>query len=264
MAGYFGTEAQQRLQAQAEASVDFITSTPGACQNGRMMGCDDPERLGWDRIDAFLDRDGACGFRLIEAGKVDEIKSQLLDRAYRLDTWDVFVADQKAATAACEAILSRRLPDDLAELVLPTDPLGEPVKRAQALMGTAGIVPFSGSFLTGSCGPAKTVALGNGAKDVVAAAHCYMPHNAYSPFQSYAWGGLVAVAENLRGNGLGNFINARMIISAFRDLGATHIYELVSATNTASRRMVEACGLRLEPALVCGAATPARQERFTR
>ena len=29
MAGYFGTEMQQRLQAQAEASVPFINATPG-------------------------------------------------------------------------------------------------------------------------------------------------------------------------------------------------------------------------------------------
>jgi len=42
MAGYFGTSTQQRLQAQAEANVDFIKATPGACQTGRMMGCDDP------------------------------------------------------------------------------------------------------------------------------------------------------------------------------------------------------------------------------
>ena len=45
MPGYFGTEMQQRLQAQAEASVDFIDATPGACQTGRTMGCDDPDQL---------------------------------------------------------------------------------------------------------------------------------------------------------------------------------------------------------------------------
>jgi len=37
MAGYFGTEAQQRSQALAEANVAFINETPGACQNVRMM-----------------------------------------------------------------------------------------------------------------------------------------------------------------------------------------------------------------------------------
>jgi hypothetical protein len=46
MAGYFGTEMQQRLQAQAEASVAFVNATPGACQAGHFMASDDPDRLG--------------------------------------------------------------------------------------------------------------------------------------------------------------------------------------------------------------------------
>jgi len=37
-----------------------------------------------------------------------------------------------------------------------------------------------------------------------------------------------------------------MIVSVFRDLNATHVYELISPTNLPSRRMVEACGLRHE------------------
>lgn len=77
MSGYFGTEVQQRLQAQAEASVDFINVTPGACQTGRTMGCDDPDRFGWELIDKILNRDGICGFRMIPASKADELKSRL-------------------------------------------------------------------------------------------------------------------------------------------------------------------------------------------
>jgi RimJ/RimL family protein N-acetyltransferase len=91
-----------------------------------------------------------------------------------------------------------------------------------------------------------------------------MPHNAYSPYHDYAWGGLVAVAEPHRGKGLGKVINALMIDRVFRDLKASHIYELVSASNVVSRRMVEACGLRLEPALTCGMATPHQSGRFTK
>ena len=55
-----------------------------------------------------------------------------------------------------------------------------------------------------------------------------------------------------------------MIVSVFRDLGAAHVYELVSAKNVPSRRMVEACGLRHEPGLVCGIAIPNDGALFTR
>jgi hypothetical protein len=131
-------------------------------------------------------------------------------------------------------------------------------------MGAAGIVPFSGSLLVGAVGPATTVAVGDPEGNVVAVAHGYMPHNAHSVYHRYAWGGLVAVAESQRGKGLGNYVNARMVVDVFRDLDATHIYELVSATNIPSRRMVASCGLQLEPNLICGVIAPTEGARFTR
>ena len=263
MAGYFGTEAQQRLQALAEASADFIDATPGACQSGRTMGCDDPDRLGWPQIDAFLDRDGVCGFRLIPATKVAELKSHLLARDYRLDSWDVFLADRAAALTASEAVVARGLPDGLRVMAAPTEPENDYVRRIQNLMAAAGVVPFSGSMLTGAARGMTTV-VGDDKGNPVATAHCYLPHNVHSAYASYAWGGLVAVADAWRGKGLGNYVNARMTVSACRDLGATHLYELVSTTNIASRRMVEASGLRLEPSLFCGIAARNDSPRFTR
>lgn len=264
MSGYFGTEAQQHLQAQAEACVDFIRQTPGACQTGRTMGCDDPDRLGWDRIDEFLDRDGICGFRLISVDKAEELRSHLMTRNFRFDTWDVFIADRTTALAASEAIMSKGLPDGLADMDKPTQPEDEHTARIQRLMGAAGVVPFSGSLLVGASGPATTVAVGDRDGTVVAAAHGYLPHNGFSSYRGYAWGGLVAVAEPQRGKGLGNYINACMIVSVFRDLGATHVYELVSASNLPSRRMVSSCGLSHEQGLVCGIATPNDSVHFTR
>ena len=70
--------------------------------------------------------------------------------------------------------------------------------------------------------------------------------------------------EHTTREGLGNYINARMIVSVFRDLDATHIYELVSTSNVPSRRMVASCGLRHEQGLVCGIATAKDSARFTR
>jgi hypothetical protein len=263
MTGYFGTPAQQRLQARAEESAEFIRQTPGACQACRMLGCADPERFGWDRIDRILEHDGTIGFRLIPADQTESLQARLSERAFRLDTWDVFVADRGHGLAACEAIVRAGPPADLREIEL-SDPADDGTRRIQALMAGAGVVPFSGSFLAGRFGAAETVALAQADGTVVAAAHCYRPHNPHSPFSSYAWGGLVAVDQSRRGEGLGRFINARIVVAAFRELGATHIYELVSAANTASRRMIAACGLRHEPGLVCGVASPLDAGRFSR
>ena len=264
MSGYFGTEYQQKLQALAEASVEFINSTPGACQTGRMMGCDDPDRFGWDRIVSFLNRDGLFGFRMITAGKAVEVARWLTEKSCRFDTWDVFVSDRATALPFCEMIVAGGLADGLTELADPTAAEGLQTRSIQTLMGAAGVVPFSGSFLVGECGPRVTVAISDVHEKVVAAAHGYLPHNSFSAFQGHAWGGLVAVAESHRGMKLGNFINARMVAGVFARLGASHIYELVSASNHASRRMVEACGLRHDPSMVCGIATVGDTAKFTR
>ncbi len=264
MAGYFGTPTQQALQARAEASAAFIDATAGACQAGRTMGCDDPERLGWERVLEFLNRDRVCGFRLIPAEEADRLQSRLEEHGFRFDRWDVFLADRETAFAASEAILSLGLPDGFRELEQPKEPKGRDTVEIQTLMNAAGVVPFSGSMLTGRVGPASTVSVGDKDGAIVAAAHGYMPHNSSSPYHQYAWGGLVAVDEAQRGHGLGRYVNALMVVSVFRDLNASHLYELVAPTNLPSRRMVESCGLRHEPALVCGVATPHQSNRFTR
>ncbi|MGO4138471.1 GNAT family N-acetyltransferase [Rhizobium brockwellii] len=264
MAGYFGTDTQQRLQAQAEASAEFIASTPGACQAGRTMGCDDPRIFGWDRIDEILGRDGACGFRLIDTDNVDDIRSELESRGCRFDTWDVFIADHDTALAASKRLVDRPLVDGYFLLPTPNAAESKQVKDLQAMMASAGLVPFSGSMLTGEIASATTIAITDADANVVSTAHGYMPHNAYSPYRQYAWGGLVAVAESCRGQGLGKYVNALMIERVFQELGASHVYELVSASNLPSRRMVEACGLRLEPTLTCGIATHRESARFTK
>lgn len=263
MAGYFGTHIQQRLQAQAEESAEFIAHTPGACQAGRTMGCDDPKQFGWDRIGEIVERDGVCGFRLVDTADVPEISSELFARGCRFDTWEVFLAERDAALLASCKIASEPLPSGLSLWTITDDPENQQIKDTQAMMASAGLVPFSGSMLTGKIGRSVTIIIGDEA-GVVATAHGYMPHNAFSPYRGYAWGGLVAVAETHRGRGLGKLVNALMIERVLKELGASHIYELVSASNVPSRRMVEACGLTLELTLTCGIATPQESARFTK
>jgi hypothetical protein len=262
MSGYFGTELQKGLQARAEASADWIRETPGACQSGRLIGCDDIERLGWDVIEEILERDGVCSFRMIPVAQLDDLAERLAKIGFRLDTWDVFSADRSTAMAAATAILSRGLPDGFTELETPRDPEDPQIVSMQRLMSECGVVPFSGSLLTGEVVAGTMSAVKEPAGAIAAVAYGYFPHNAFSPYHRQAWGGLVAVAESQRGKKLGSIINAMMVRRVFTDLEAEGIYELVGATNLPSRKMVEACGLRLDPSVKCGSATGG--ERFTR
>ena len=67
MAGYFGTERQVALQKSADDAIDWMGATPGACNPGRCLGTDDPDRLGWDNIFEILGRDKIFAFRLMRS-----------------------------------------------------------------------------------------------------------------------------------------------------------------------------------------------------
>jgi len=137
MAGYAGTDIQQRLQAQAEESAEFIAHTPGACQAGRTMGCDDPKQFGWDRIGEIVERDGVCGFRLVDTADVPEISSELFARGCRFDTWEVFLAERDAALLASCKIASEPLPSGLSLWTITDDPENQQIKDTQAMMASA-------------------------------------------------------------------------------------------------------------------------------
>src|SRR3954454_10061625 len=105
MSGFFGTETQQELQARVVQAGAWIEETPGACNSGRFMGCDDFDRLGWDVIDPLLDRDGVFGFRMVPAEKVAALAERVSQRGFRLDLWNVFEADRTAGLAASSRII---------------------------------------------------------------------------------------------------------------------------------------------------------------
>jgi hypothetical protein len=263
MAGYFGTDVQVRLQRRSDERAEWTRSTPGACHVARMLGADDFDRLGWQAVFDILEEDGAFGFRLIAEDRAAELAETLTGRGYRVDFWDVFMADRAEALAAVDAILARPLPHglELADMaVAANSPI---VRRVQEFVSANGIASFSASMLVGEIVPATTIALADSDGAIVATAHAYRPHNRFSRFHDTAWGGLVAVAESQRGRKLGSYVNAMMVRAAFDRLAVERIYELASATNLPSRRMIESCGLRLEPRLKSGNAT-ALKEKFTR
>jgi RimJ/RimL family protein N-acetyltransferase len=263
LAGYFGTEAQIRLQRRADELYHWVLATPGYCNAGRLVAIDDLDKAGWEAAFEILERDAAVGFRLLPTQRVAEVMERFTARGCRVDTWDTFTGDAETALPAARAIVAGGVPEGLAPLALPRDPEHESVRRIQAFMAASGVMPFSGSMLTGAFGPAVTLAFTDAAGEIAAAAHTYFSHNAYSPHRRAAWGGLVTVAPALRGRGLGRYVNACMVAAAFEQLGAESVYEFVVPTNAPSRRMVKASGLRLDPARKGVAATPPG-ERFTR
>ncbi|WP_431322419.1 N-acetyltransferase family protein [Rhizobium sp. YTU87027] len=259
---YYGSERQQRLQRQSDEAQTMIAATPGLVQAGRFFSTDNFDLIDWAFVDERLAKDGVFGFRMMPATRIEDIREKL-GRSYRVDVWNVCKADGNTAMAACISILKDNIPAGLTRLDLPPDPEDAAIQRIQACMAENGIAPFSGAMLVGKIVPAVTIALVDDHGDVVATAHANMPFNGDSKHRGTAWVGLIAVAAQQRGNGLGRLINALAVREAFETLGADEVVEFVHADNTVSRRMIEACGLRLDPAILCGLATPIVDARFT-
>lgn len=262
MAGYVGTELQISRARQSDAHSEWTRTTRGACNNGRMLACDDVDAIGWPTILDVMARDGAFGFRLMPVATGRHVADEMIRHGYRLDLWDTFIASRATAMERARAILAAGLPAGLSRLDLGRDPEAAPVRQVQEFMLTNGIVPFSGSMLVGALVPGRAVAIADEQGEIAATAFTYMPHNAMSPHRDKAWGGLVAVSPTQRGRKLGLYVNAAIVEAAFEELGAVAIYEMVSETNVASRRMVESCGLVHDQTIASGAAV-ADAQRYT-
>ncbi len=264
VAGYFGSDQQQALQLKSEQTHAWAMSTPGAVNSGRLMGTDDPDLLGWDRIFSSLEQDGVFAFRLMPADRAGSIRERLAEKGYRIDTWDVFLADRIGAEAAVSHVLGGPLPNGFRMILDPPGADSSDMADLQAFVASNGVAPFSGSMLAGEFGPTVLIRIVDQAGNLAAAAHGYLPHNRHSRHHRSAWGGMVAVSPDHRGSGLGRYANALMVRECFASLGAETVHEFVSTTNVPSRRMVEASGLRHDPGLLGGIAVPAAGERFTR
>jgi Acetyltransferase (GNAT) family len=260
MVGYFGSEFQQRQQRRAEELLPRAQNTRGFSNGGRNITVDDPLHLGWPALIAELEAHGVLALRMLPAELIEETSRRFGEAGYRVDYYDTFTSNSGETAAA---LVAAGVPHGFQHLPAPIRGDDPQIARIQAFMHGNGIVPFSGSMLCGELTPSKLFVLADAAGEIAATSYAYRPHNAHSRFHKCAWVGLIAVSQDHRGKQVGRYVDACAVAAAFADLGAEAVYELVSGTNLASRKMVESCGLTLDPNFKTGAATTS-SERFTR
>lgn len=262
--GLFGNDLQRKLQSAALANVRDYRNTPGAVFAARMSGTDDPDKFGWDRIQRVLADEGALTFRMIPIDQCAQVEKRFKEFGCTISWWDVFDGATDEIRAACENIVDRPRADFTLSEPSSTDDAAF-FERAQAFMAESGIAPYPMQVLSGSMGPAAFAALATPDDGSIAAtAFSYFPYNRYSPHSKVAWAGLVAVLENLRGQGLGAYVNALVLKKAVDELGAERVQEFARTSNVASCRMIKRCGLSLRSDVRSGIAQPAEAANFTR
>ena len=84
----------------------------------------------------------------MRSDQVDQIAAKLSKHDYRLDLWDVFMANREEAEHRTSAILENGPPEGFFERSPLEDDEHPDTKEVQYFMVDNGVVPFSGSMLT--------------------------------------------------------------------------------------------------------------------
>ena len=120
---------------------------------------------------------------------------------------------------------------------------GAAVTELQAFLFDQGITPLSAAVMGGQICPARSVLIRDAQGGPVAAGFVGMLQNAHSPLHDCAWSGLIASAPDQRGKGLGRRVTCELIRIALDDLGAARVMGFAASDNTASKAMLQGCGL---------------------
>lgn len=239
MSGYYGTEAQQRLQRKSDRLTSWIMCTPGACLTGRLLGADDPEKLGWDIIHEHLAEDGVFSFRWIDQAGFEEISRQVNGICKSIFSWRGFYSTAEVLHPAISDALAQPLPAGLRLEVAS----GNALTESQAFLSQQGISPLSTAVLGGKICQARTVIIRQEMGAIVAVGFIGMMQNQYSPMHDCAWLGLIGCGLDQRGKGLGRHITAELIRLSLTELGAKRVMAFAAADNTASKALLRGCGL---------------------
>ena len=240
MSSYFGTEAQQRLQKKSDRLTPWIMRTPGACLTGRVMGSDDPDRLGWRIILEHLQEDGVFSFRWIDHTGLEQIGRHVEKLGATIHGWQGYCRASDDLRAEIHGNVKLSPDDGLSCEEVSRDKVAE----LQAFLSKQGITPLSGAVMTGDICRASSVAIRNDERKIVAAGFVGMLQNEHSPLHDHAWIGLIACDADQRGKGLGRLVTKELIRIALDKLGALHVVGFAASDNLASRSMLMGCGLR--------------------
>jgi len=263
MAEYCGTELQVAIQARMRERQAWIEKTPEIANGGRVLNFLEPEKTGWERIHELFAEDRVLSFTAQCLDTTMPVLRDTFGAACKYPYWNVFFGDAQTAVDASQSVLADvRVPAGwkLQSLERPTD---EQISAVQQLNMATGIAPYPAFYSRGEAVPCLTTCLWNDEGSLVGTASANCRYHRDSRLSGHIFEGSVSVAQECRGMGLGKLLNAAVLRDSQRVYGWTGVLAQARPDNLPSRRMIEACGLKMCPDLVT-ISVVASDEEFTR
>ena len=249
MAEFYGTEFQVSVQKRMQERQSWLEATPGAANGGRLLNFPDPEAVGWDRISELFAEDRVLSLTAQSLDHLMPVLTKRFGENLNYPIWDVFFGDASEVTTKCHAILESNPISTGWRLKCFTAPRDDVIEEVQVLNMATGVAPYPAFYMRGEASPCMTSCLWDDGGILVATASASYRYHSEGRLAGYVFNGSVSVSPNCRGQGLAKVVNAAVLLDSQKAFNWTRCLAQVQADNIASRKMIEACGLRMSDTL---------------
>ncbi|WP_135506606.1 hypothetical protein [Roseovarius aestuariivivens] len=240
---FFGSEAQQRMQAIAHDLWPLLNSSPAYGYEGRMVGIDGATVADQEAVAALARIQGAtvCHYTPL-------VQETALGRAFAqgglvTDRWDQFMGGADCWQRCAAFVAGFHMPRGYTLNRVGAD---TPARTLAALAETAlgcGVLPPALPVLSGQRLNAVCYFLQAPDGGVAACAGAVMRNHPDSPFARASWWGMLATRQQDRGHALSLYLGARAALHMQEVFGATSVYTGVRHDNAASRHVCKKLGV---------------------
>ena len=263
MVEFYGTQLQIAIQAKMRERQVWIEKTPQIANGGRVLNFLDPEKTGWKRIKELFAEDRVISFTAQPLDTMMPLLRHAFGEDCQYPYWNVFTGETETVLDASRSVVAEvPVPSNwkLQSLEKPED--GQ-ISAVQELNIDTGIAPYPAFYSRGEVVPCLTTFLWNRDGRLMGTASANCRYHPDSRFSGYVFEGSVSVAEECRGMGLGKLLNAKVLLDSHERYSWTGALAQARPDNLPSRKMIEACGLKMSPDLVT-ISVIASDEEFTR
>lgn len=259
MSDFMGDAHSVALQQSLQARIGEVDSIPVLANGGRILNVLDPDRYGWDRVQADVARDGYVALTMVDRDHTLRVLRDRFGPDCALPSWEAFTGRPEDVVPVCTDLCTALPLPDGWTVSCQTRPDDRSIHDAQVLNARTGVAPAPAYFLRGDHVPSMLASLRDHNGDLAACASGTMRYHPDGPLGGWLFAGGVSVDPAYRRRGLGGLVNAHLLAHSHRAYAWRSVLEQARADNAPSVGMITRCGLRRDPGRVTILVNPSGQ-----